>query len=67
MENIFVVLEIHITAQNNICYLHNTYSDEMQRYFVFSNNIMAVNCIHTDIQDRANGCDFDSDFFFCDK
>lgn len=25
---------------------------------------MAVNCIHTDIQDRANGCDFDSDFFF---
>lgn len=36
----------------------------MQRYFVFSNNIMAVNCIHTDIQDRANGCDFDSDFFF---
>lgn len=51
-------------SPNNICYLHNTYSDEMQRYFVFSNNIMAVNCIHTDIQDRANGCDFDSDFFF---
>ena len=31
----------------------------MQRYFKFSPNIMAVNCIHTDIQDRMNGCDFD--------
>lgn len=51
-------------SPNNICYLHNMYSDEMQRYFVFSDNIMAVNCIHTDVQDRANGCDFDSDFFF---
>ena len=50
-------------SPNNICYLHNVYSDEMDRYFAFSNNILAVNCIHTDIQDRANGCDFDSDFF----
>lgn len=51
-------------SPNNLCYLHNHYSDEMQRYFEFSDNIMAVNCIHTDIQSRANGCDFDSDFFF---
>lgn len=50
-------------SPNNICYLHNVYSEEMDRYFAFSNNILAVNCIHTDIQDRANGCDFDSDFF----
>ena len=50
-------------SPNNICYLHNVYSEEMDKYFSFSNNIMAVNCIHTDIQDRANGCDFDSDFF----
>ena len=46
-------------SPNNICYLHNVYSDEMDRYFAFSNNILAVNCIHTDIQDRANGMDED--------
>lgn len=51
-------------SPNNICYLHNRYSEEWNRYFQFSDNILAVNCIHTDIQDRANGCDFDSDFFF---
>ena len=49
-------------SPNNICYLHNVYSKYFERYFEFSNNIMAVNCIETDIQDRANGMDFDSDF-----
>lgn len=44
-------------SPNNICYLHNTYSKYFERYFEFSNNIMAVNCIETDIQDRANGMD----------
>ena len=34
----------------------------MDKYFAFSKNIIAVNCIHTDIQDRANGMDEDSDF-----
>mgnify|MGYP004507736773 FL=1 len=51
-------------SPNNICYLHNHYTPELKRYFKVSKNIMFVNCIHTDIQDRANGCDFDSDFFF---
>ena len=51
-------------SPNNIMYLHNVYSPEFDRYFEFSNNILAVNCIGTDIQDRSNGCDFDSDFFF---
>ena len=49
-------------SPNNICYLHNMYSKYFEKYFEFSNNIMAVNCIGTDIQDRANGMDFDSDF-----
>lgn len=49
-------------SPNNICYLHNMYSKYFEKYFEFSNNIMAVNCIETDIQDRANGMDFDSDF-----
>lgn len=44
-------------SPNNICYLHNTYSKYFEKYFDFSNNIMAVNCINTDIQDRANGMD----------
>lgn len=51
-------------SPNNMCYLHNVYSEEMERYFSFSNNIIAVNCINTDIQDRANGMDEDSDFFY---
>lgn len=49
-------------APNNCCHFHNVYSPEMERYFVFSKNIMAVNCINTDVQDRMNGEDFDSDF-----
>lgn len=51
-------------SPNNVCHLHNVYSDNMVKYFNFSPNIMAVNCIGTDIQDRCNGCDFDSDFLF---
>lgn len=51
-------------SPNNILYLHNMYSDEMKKYFPFSDNILAINCIKSDIQDRANGCDEDSDFFF---
>ena len=51
-------------SPNNICYLHNVYSNEMDKYFEFSNNIIAVNCIKSDIQCRANGMDFDSDFLF---
>lgn len=46
-------------SPNNIAYLHNHITPEMQRYFEFSQNIIAVNCIHTDIQPRMNGCDFD--------
>ena len=42
--------------------MHNVYSSELQKYFVFSNNVVAINCIKTDIQDRANGMDEDSDF-----
>lgn len=51
-------------SPNNIAYFHNVYSEEMEKYFCFSDNIMAVNCINTDVQDRMNGEDFDSDFNF---
>lgn len=49
-------------SPNNVCYMHNVYSKYFERYFELSNNIMAVNCIETDVQDRCNGEDFDSDF-----
>jgi len=51
-------------SPNNVGYLHNKYSPEMKKYFPFSNNIIAVNCIQSDIQSRLNGMDFDSDFIF---
>lgn len=49
-------------SPNNVCYMHNVYSPKLQKYFRFSPNIVAINCIETDIQDRANGMDEDSDF-----
>ncbi len=49
-------------SPNNLGYFHNIYSKYFERYFEFSNNIMAVNCIETDVQSMLNGCDFDSDF-----
>lgn len=51
-------------SANNIGYFKNTRHPLMEKYFEFSDNIMAVNCIHTDIQSRMNGEDFDSDFNF---
>lgn len=48
-------------SENNILYFHNIHSEEMQKYFNFGNLIMAVNVNHSDIQDRGNGLDFDSD------
>jgi len=51
-------------SSNNLGYFHNVKHELMQKYFGFSKNIMAVNCIETDIQARMNGEDFDSDFNF---
>ena len=35
-------------SPNNICYLHNHYSPEMEAYFPFSSNIIAVSYTHLD-------------------
>ncbi|EOR27387.1 hypothetical protein A500_04571 [Clostridium sartagoforme AAU1] len=51
-------------SPNNIAYFKNNRSELFEKYFNFSKNIMAINCIDTEIQDLANGCDFDSDFMF---
>ena len=49
-------------SKNNLTYLHNVYSRELSEYFLFSEEILAVNLIGTDFQDRNNGSDQDSDF-----
>lgn len=49
-------------SSNNLGYYHNVRHPLMEKYFDFCPNIMAVNCICTDIQARLNGEDFDSDF-----
>lgn len=46
-------------SANNLGYFKNVRHPLMEKYFDFSNNIMAVNCIHTDVQARLNGEDFD--------
>ncbi|MCD3217861.1 hypothetical protein G8S55_11595 [Clostridium botulinum C] len=51
-------------APNNILYFKNTKNELMDKYFNFSDNIIAVNLIKTNSQDRANGFDEDSDFFY---
>lgn len=42
-------------SKNNMGYLHNVYNDVYKKYFVFGKQIIAVNMIHTDFQDRNNG------------
>lgn len=51
-------------SKNNLSYLHNTYDDKFKRYFIFGKQIIAINMIHTDFQDRNNGSDQDSDAGF---
>lgn len=51
-------------SSNNIGYFRNRKHPLIEKYFKFSRNIIAVNCIETDIQARMNGMDFDSDFNF---
>lgn len=51
-------------SKNNMGYLHNVYHEKMQRYFNFGEQIIAINMIKTDFQDRNNGSDQDSDSIY---
>ena len=42
-------------SKNNISHLHNIYSDEYFKYFDLGKQIIVLNTLHTDIQDRLNG------------
>ena len=48
-------------SKNNLTYLHNVSSEILPKYFHFGKQIIAVNLIGTDFQDRNNGSDQDSD------
>lgn len=51
-------------SKNNMGYLHNVYNDVYKKYFIFGKQIIAINMIHTDFQDRNNGSDQDSDSIY---
>ena len=51
-------------SKNNMGYLHNVYDDRFFRYFHLGEQIIAVNMIGTDFQDRNNGSDMDSDSIY---
>lgn len=48
-------------SKNNMGYLHNMKSYNMDRYFELGEMVIAVNMINTDFQDRNNGSDQDFD------
>ena len=51
-------------SKNNMGYLHNVYHDYFTKYFIFGKQIIAINMIGTDFQDRNNGSDQDSDSLY---
>ena len=44
--------------------LHNVYNDIFFQYCDFGEQILAINTIGTDFEDRNNGSDFDSDSIY---
>ncbi len=51
-------------SRNNMDHLHNHYDDRLKKYFTFGKQIIAINMIGTDAQDRNNGSDQDSDSLY---
>lgn len=52
-------------APNNIVHLVNTYSEDIQTYFPnLGRNVIVINGIGTDVQDRLNGQDLDTDSIY---
>ena len=51
-------------SKNNLGHLHNVYNDKFFRYFNFGKQIIAINMIGTDFQDKNNGSDQDSDSIY---
>lgn len=51
-------------GRGNISYLHNVYNEKFEKYFNLGKQVIAVNMIGTDFQDRNNGSDQDSDSLY---
>lgn len=51
-------------SKNNMGYIHNIYHPYFKKYFNFGKQIIAINMIGTDFQDRNNGSDQDSDSIY---
>lgn len=51
-------------SRNNMMYLHNNLHPLIDKYFNLGKLTIAVNLRNTDLQDRSNGSDQDSDTFF---
>lgn len=51
-------------SKNNMGYVHNVYHEYLQKYFNFGKQIIAINMVGTDFQDRNNGSDQDSDSIY---
>lgn len=51
-------------SKNNLGYLHNVYHEKFEKYFNLGEQIIAINMIGTDFQDRNNGSDQDSDSIY---
>lgn len=61
-DNYLAFFRSPFNGRNNLMYLHNVYSDELQKYFNLGKQVIAINMNGTDAQDRSNGMDQDSDF-----
>lgn len=51
-------------GRNNLGYLHNVHHEYFDKYFNLGKQIIAVNMIGTDFQDKNNGSDMDSDSIY---
>lgn len=51
-------------SKNNMSYLHNVDHEYFHKYFDFGKQIIAVNMVGSDFQDRNNGADQDSDAIY---
>lgn len=51
-------------GRGNMGYLHNVFCNKLEKYFNFGKQVIAINMIGTDFQDRSNGSDQDSDSLY---
>ena len=51
-------------GKGNMGYLHNVHHEYLDKYFNLGSQIIAINMIGTDFQDRNNGSDQDSDSLY---